>query len=103
MEIRKLEETWADAVFADSAAEVLDFHDLLKREHRKEARKGLVAGYQWISLDLLHRLQQVLASARTKSRSSRIRRRIDLLEKTVAYGCTDEIWRTGPPRKYFGT
>jgi len=101
--IKTLEEIWAETVFGNTVGPyILDFYDLVKKEYQKETKKGLVHIYQWISLDVLHKIQKILSSARKKAINPETIRRIDLLEKTACYGCTEEMWRTGQPRKYFG-
>ena len=90
--------TWAENVFGRAASAILDFHDLLRKEHAKEVRKGLSPIYQWICFDLMHKCQKILAAARKKAGSPRIMRRIDLLEKMLTHGSAEEICREGQAR-----
>jgi len=88
-----LEETWAKGVFANSAPEILEFYNALKQAHKKESKKGLLARESWISLDLLHNLQEILDRARSKTENPQILNRINLLEQVAAAGSSAAIHR----------
>jgi hypothetical protein len=96
-DIVRLEEKWANGVFGTAASDIQDFYDTLKRAHKKESRKGLLSQQPWISLDLLHDVQKILASARSHANDPEILRRLNMLEKLAGRGCTEEVLRE--PRK----
>ena len=85
--------TWAEEVFGNSAREIIEFYNTLKQVHKKESKKGLPAKEPWISLDLLHKLQKILAVARNKTDNVKILHRINLLEQVAAAGCSAVIRR----------
>jgi hypothetical protein len=91
--VEPLEQKWAKGIFANSASEILEFFNTLKQVHRKESKKGLLGREPWISLDLLHDLQKILARARDKAEKTEILYRIDLLEQVAAAGCTARVQR----------
>jgi thioredoxin-like negative regulator of GroEL len=91
--VEHLEKKWAEAVFADSTPEILEFFNTLKQEHSEESKKGLAAREAWISLDLLHKLQKILACARNNAETPEELNRINLLEQTAAAGSTAAIKR----------
>ncbi len=97
-DIEGLRQIWVRNVFDGSASCILDFYDLLGKEHKKELRKKLAPNYQWISLDLMHMCQKLLASARRKAGSQRVMDRIDLLEKVLVHGSAEKILREGKYR-----
>jgi hypothetical protein len=100
--LRPLEEEWATHVYGPAADATLDIFDFLKSAHRREAKRGL-KGYifqefagdaRWISLDTLHRAQQLLAAARRRAAGNeRVLSRINQLEKLAAHGSTHPIKR----------
>ncbi len=102
-DLRVAEQAWASGVYGPAAEGVLEFYRVLEDRFRKETRRGLVSGFQWVALDLLHAAQERLATARKAADTAGRKRRVDLLEKWTAYGCTNEVWREGPPRKYIDT
>jgi hypothetical protein len=102
-DLRAAEQGWAAGVYGPAAEPVLEFYRLLEDRFRKETRRGLYPSYQWLALDLLHAAQERLAVARAQADTAERKRRIDLLEKWSCYACTNEVWRTGPPRKYIET
>jgi len=87
------EEDWANAVFGNAATYVLEFYDFLKKAHAKEAKNGLIDRHPWADLETLHKAQAILAVARTKAVSPVGKRRVDLLEKTLANSCSEKIRR----------
>lgn len=91
--IAPLEFTWAKGVFDNAAEDILDFYHKLKLEHEKEIKNGLLTRASWISLDLLHRLQKSLASARRKESAPAVIQRIDILERVACQGCTERVLR----------
>jgi len=97
-DLRTLEETWAKGVFGPAATAVLDFYDFLREAHDKEVRLGLAPNYQWIAFDVVHKAQQILERARTEADSPGTARRVDLLEKVLCRGATEEVWREGGAR-----
>ncbi len=96
-DVSSIETVWAEGVFGPAAKDILDFFETLKKQHNREKEEGLVGEQPWISLDLLHRVQKILASARRKAADSETARRIDLLERLAGNGCTEEVLRE--PRK----
>jgi len=72
----------------------------VKQAFLRKTGQGLSPGYQWVPLEVLREAQERLARARKQAASPEAVRRIDLLEKWTAYGCTHEVWCKGPPRKY---
>ncbi len=91
--ISALETEWAQGVFGKAAPDILDFYSTLKQAHDKETRKGLLTRAAWVSLDLLHRLQKILAAARRKADAPEARGRVDLLERVACQGCTEKVFR----------
>jgi len=89
--VDSLEQKWAKGVFCDAAEDILYFYHVLKQAHEKESKKGLAQRLPWISLDLLHDVQKVLLSARSKTEDPAVLRRINLLEMVAAQGCTDIV------------
>ena len=92
-EVERLERKWAEAVFTGSVLEILVFFNTLKHAHKAESKKGLAAGKSWISLDLLHELQGILANARSNAKTPEELNRINLLEQTAAAGSAAAIKR----------
>jgi len=91
-----LEAEWAHAVFGRAAGGILAFYGALRRAHDKERARGLLSSKPWISLELLHALQKILAGARRKAESPAARRRVGLLEKLACQGSTDAVLRKPP-------
>ncbi len=102
-DLRAAEQTWATGIYGPAAEGVLEFYRVLEKRFRRETRRGLYSGFQWLPLDLLHQAQERLAVARQAADTAERKRRIDLLEKWTAYACTNEVWREGPPRRYIET
>lgn len=96
--LAKLDAAWAHGVFGPAGAAVLEFHDALKRVYAREAARGLSPVYEWIALDVVHRAQKILARARRAADTDARRRRVDLLEKFLCRGATEDIRRTGRVR-----
>lgn len=88
-----LEEEWAQCVFGAASPEIMEFYAMLKDAHRRECLKGLLPRESWISLDLLHELQGVLAGAADKAVTSEAAHRIALLEQVACAGSTAAVRR----------
>lgn len=93
-DLKILEKRWVEGVFGTSSREILHFYETLRKIHEFESGKGLLPRVPWISLDLLHSLQRILAKARKQADSPEILHRINLLEQITASGATAVIQRT---------
>ncbi len=92
-DIAPMEQVWARGVFGSAAGEVMEFFDTLRADHADEAVKGLHRMRPWIKLDLLRKLQQILAGARKTADNPAAMRRIDLLEQVAANASTNKMYR----------
>ena len=99
-DLAPLEAEWAKGVFAAAAPQVQKFYQVLKQTHDREKQLGLLSQKPWISMELLHELQKILAEARSKAGTPEVKYRVDLLEQLVGRACAATIWREQPSGIY---
>lgn len=93
-DVEKLLEKWAHGVFGKAAGEkIAEFYRMVEEEHGKlVARMTPDAMKNWITLPLLHKMQALLAEARTLAAgNSSALRRIDLLELVALHAVTEKV------------
>ena len=91
-DVEKDKEVWAKGVFGSASDAIVDFYDCLQEEHDKILLTCKPAAMKpWITIPLLHKLQEILAKARGSAESNAVLKRVDLLEQLAANGSAAKI------------